>query len=66
MGWFLIKRPRRRVRIGWSISRGVGCLLAWLTLLAVSATLVVTLGRHVARAMDAPPRSPAAICDGRW
>ena len=66
MGWWIIKRPGRRVRIGWSTSRAVGCLLGWLVLVVVSLTLVVTLGRQAARAMDAPARSPAAICDGRW
>ena len=60
MGFWIIKRPRRRARVGWSISRGVGCALGW-TLLLWLAALVVGILYTAGPAMDAPPRSPAAI-----
>ena len=64
MGWFFLKRPGRRARLGYSVSRGLGCALGWLVITAV----VVALWFSVGAAMDDPAAwtSPASKVGGLW
>jgi hypothetical protein len=62
MGWWILKRPGRRARVGYSLSRGIGCALGWL----VVAAVLIALWFSVGAAMDDPAAwtSPAAKTGG--